>query len=63
MRGRAVDAAAERTALAHDLLQPRVRKQRLRNHEPAIPGVHHRVGVSVKNNRRHRDGRVRSSPD
>ena len=56
MRGHAVVAATGRAALAHDLFQPRVGGQRPGNHEPAIPGMHHGVGVPVKDDRRHRDG-------
>ena len=56
MRRGAVIAAAGRAALAHDLLQPRVGRQRPCNHEPAIPGMHHRVGVPVKHDRRHGNG-------
>ena len=56
MRGRAVVAATGRAALALDLLQPRVGGQGPGNHEPAVPGMHHGVGVPVKDDRRQRDG-------
>ena len=56
MRGHGVGATTGREALALDLSQPRVGGQGPGNHEPAIPGMHHRVGVPVKHDRPQGDG-------